>query len=92
MNNFGKNFSELLKQKGLNPNKLAKLLGEDAPLIHKIAKGHRSPSDRIIQKLIAMPELNLTYEELLAWQLADKYPEEALKIALKVLEKKEQNK
>lgn len=77
--------SEFLQQKmeaaGYNPNSLARELGEDPPLIHKVMKGKRDPSPRILERLVEF--FGLDEEEVENLALVDKYGYERLEKVVK---------
>ena len=79
--NFGKNacmyFGEQLlahiKGLGLTPYQIALKNPIDYGLLNRVLNGKRGPSDELLQKLAAIPELKISYETLKAWKLIDEH-------------------
>lgn len=71
-----------LQEKNLSRYKAAKLIGCAESTLNKMARGEKPFSEKVTKKLL--PIIEVTEEEFNGWILADKYPENILKRAIKV--------
>lgn len=78
MSMFSTKLKEVLASIEWSAYKLAIEAKMDTGLLYKILDGERNPSDGVIEKLAAIPQLGVSAEVMYAWQAIDEYGEEAL--------------
>jgi len=83
-----KKITKILKNKNITQYKLAGLIGYDHGALGHMIRGERPFTDEIIQKIA--PILDVSPEQIKGWVIADKYPKNILKMALKVKQEADQ--
>jgi len=78
---------EILKNKNLTIYKLNKLIKYDESSLNKAIKMQMSFPEHVIDKIL--PILEVSREEFTSWIVADKYPENIIKMALQELKNSE---
>jgi len=74
--------NDILHKKNLSRQNLSDFLKKDKSYISRIFSGDRPFPEKIIEKLI--PILEVSKEEFEGWIIADKYPKDALKLAIQI--------
>lgn len=89
MNTFGEKLRTWRDAKDVSGWMIEKVTGIHRTSISNIEHGRRPASEDVIKKLASMPEMDITYEELKAWQAIDQYGPEILARAFIELEKQD---
>jgi len=84
---FGEKLRQWRESKGVTLYRLAKITGISQPNLTSIEKGRRPPSDEVLQKLADVPELEISYKQLRAWQILEKATPEELDCLRQELER-----
>jgi transcriptional regulator with XRE-family HTH domain len=88
---FGDKFRKLRNSKGISLFKLSQATGTSESNLLSIEKNRRPASDEVLRKLAAVPELEISYEQLRAWQILAKATQEELKYILAELQKNQES-
>lgn len=86
-NTFGQKLKAWREAREISGWKIEKRTGIPRQNLSNIENGKRSPSEDVIQKLAALPELQLTENTLRAWIAIDTFGQDVLLEALKELTK-----
>lgn len=78
---FGERLRQLRQKHSLSGYKLGILTDRPRQFISNIENGHRPPPDVFLLKLAQIEILNVSYDELKAWALEDKYTHSQVKLA-----------
>ena len=91
MHNFGNRLREWRELKGLSLYYINKVTGVPTPNLVSIEKGRRPASNEVLRKLASIPELQISYEVLKAWKLADEVnPKQAIELILMLFPDKDE--
>lgn len=71
MNTFGERLYAWCEKKGVTMYRLARLINVSDANLSSIKKGKRPASDEVLKRIAAVPELEISYELLRAWQRLD---------------------
>ncbi|MFH0702070.1 MAG: helix-turn-helix transcriptional regulator [bacterium] len=82
-----KKIKELLKEKNLSQNELARMINYSHGAFSTILNGKAAFPKHIIEKIA--PILEVSKEEIQGWILADKYPKETIMLAVQTKKEKE---
>lgn len=72
MTTFGKKLRAYRESKGLGLRQLARMAGVIDSNLLQVEKDQRSASENVLQSLASVPELDISYEKLRAWQIMAK--------------------
>lgn len=68
MDTFSENLLARLQELKMKPYRLAKLSGLNIQHCYKIVSGERRPSDRTLEKIASVAELELSFDQLRRWR------------------------
>lgn len=71
MSIFSDNLRARIEGCSLSQGKIADMIGELRPNFNQAVSGKRALTDVQLRKLSNIPELNLSYEELILWKMQD---------------------
>lgn len=80
---FGERLKKLREQHSISGYKLGILTERPRQFVSNIENGHRPPPDDFLKKLSEVDVLEITYDELKAWALEDKYTRAQIDLARK---------
>jgi len=88
---FGDKFRNLRKSKNISLFRLSQATGTSESNLLSIEKNRRPASDDVLRKLAAVKELDISYEQLRAWQILSKATQEELRYILAELQKNQES-
>lgn len=80
---FGEKLKKLRQKHSISGYKLGMLTNRPRQFISNIENGHRPPPDQFLKSLADVSILEITYDELKAWALEDKYTRAQISLARK---------
>lgn len=87
MKSFGEQLRLHREAKGVSTWEVEKQTGISRSNLVSIEKGRRPASDDVLKKLASIPDLDITYEKLLAWKAIETYGPETLMKATEIIMK-----
>jgi transcriptional regulator with XRE-family HTH domain len=74
MPTFGSLLLERLESTNLSPYRLALEARVDGSMLNRVINGHRKPTDELLKKLASVPELGMSFDDLLMLRAQSEYP------------------
>jgi len=91
MTTFGERFRKHRLSKDVSGYRLAMEYGIPESTLYSVEKDKRAFSDDILRKIASVPELELTFDQLKAWQILGKATPSELRYLMRELDAIKQN-